>query len=452
MTKREFRQKMKCGLGRCITAIDSSNMPKYKPIVLWGCINNIAFDTQCEGSRGIYMHDLAVRFNDDDYFVKPAIDKFLTLPPDADWRRFCHLCDFLQCFASDGNKAARQALKEKYIETYSALMNTRVSRKANNICDNYEYLCIDMIQIMKQETFCKIAEDIGGYFSKHRSYNNADLKWRFEWFYIKSCEKFGKKKIRKELEKRSCDSENILCFFEVMEYSVPENKQSAKAVPISAYETVERAETGLSMKDIISARRSEDNQKAELARAVISENDPEKKAELLKIFRSSYCRFPLDPEPLFEYAGSENENLRAAALDVLCYAEGKPVRDFGKKLLEQEKNTAEGLSMLINNYEKTDKTLLMSSLNNINADNNDNSGWHGVVITILNAAERKGSLIPPEALMYIYENSLCSCCRESVLKIMGRRHILTKELLSECLFDCNTDIREYAKKRLKASG
>lgn len=452
MTKREFRQKMKCGLGRCITVLDSSDIAKYKPIVLWGCINNVAFDTQCEGSRGIYMYNLAVRFEDDDYFLTPVIEKFLCLLPDIDWHRLCHLCDFLQCYASDGNSSARLALKMGYDMLYAALMETRTSRKAYRICDNFEYLCIDMMQIMKAEAFFDFAEDIGRYFLKCRSAGDEELKWRFHWFYTRACEEFGKKKIIKELKKRAVSSESISRFFEVMECAVPENKHFAKPAPASVYETVKKAETGLSPKDIISVRYSEDVQKTELAQAVISESDPEKKAELLKIFRSSVCRFPLDADPLFKYAESENENLRAAALDVLTYAEGKAVRDFGKTLLEQGKNTAEGLSMLINNYEKQDKDLLMSSLNNIVVDKNSNSGWHGVVMTILDAAEKKGSKLPAEALMYVYENSLCSCCRENVLKIMGGCRMLTNEILEECLFDCNTDIREYAEKRLKTSG
>ncbi len=55
-------------------------------------------------------------------------------------------------------------------------------------------------------------------------------------------------------------------------------------------------------------------------------------------------------------------------------------------------------------------------------------------------------------LMYIYENSLCSCCRFSAVKLMGKRRMLGRELLIECTRDSNTDIREYANKKIGKEG
>ena len=48
----------------------------------------------------------------------------------------------------------------------------------------------------------------------------------------------------------------------------------------------------------------------------------------------------------------------------------------------------------------------------------------------------------------MYQYTLCSFCREYVVKEMGRRRMLTRELLEEMQYDCNDDIREYADKKL----
>ena len=52
-------------------------------------------------------------------------------------------------------------------------------------------------------------------------------------------------------------------------------------------------------------------------------------------------------------------------------------------------------------------------------------------------------------LEYMYENTLCSCCRESIVKEMGSRYMLTDRILEECLYDSNEEIREYVRSIIK---
>ena len=47
MTKREFKEAMMRGLGRCILELDETeDAEKYREIVLWGCTHNLSYDTQ----------------------------------------------------------------------------------------------------------------------------------------------------------------------------------------------------------------------------------------------------------------------------------------------------------------------------------------------------------------------------------------------------------------------
>lgn len=50
-----------------------------------------------------------------------------------------------------------------------------------------------------------------------------------------------------------------------------------------------------------------------------------------------------------------------------------------------------------------------------------------------------------EILLYMYPETLCSCCRAKIVQEMGRPNMLTDKILQECLHDSNDDIREYAK-------
>ena len=47
-----------------------------------------------------------------------------------------------------------------------------------------------------------------------------------------------------------------------------------------------------------------------------------------------------------------------------------------------------------------------------------------------------------EAVYYLYERTLCSCCRACIVKLMMDRGIMTEDIRRECEYDSNSDVRE----------
>ncbi|MDE6678534.1 MAG: hypothetical protein K2K02_05790, partial [Ruminococcus sp.] len=138
MNKEDFRQYMLCGHGRCFS-VDGDELEKFRETVLYGCLNDISFDLQCEGSRGLFMYNLALQYDDYNYFLQPAIEKFLSPEVCEDWHLINHLCDFIDYFASDyGDESAQQAIIEKYKQLYKLLMSLKWSVRANNVSQCYE--------------------------------------------------------------------------------------------------------------------------------------------------------------------------------------------------------------------------------------------------------------------------------------------------------------------------
>ena len=74
MNKKDFKICMQQGRGGCVLALKSEkNIEKYKDIILWGCLHNLAYDPQCEhGTRAEYIYNLSKYFNDEDYFIACA--------------------------------------------------------------------------------------------------------------------------------------------------------------------------------------------------------------------------------------------------------------------------------------------------------------------------------------------------------------------------------------------
>lgn len=113
----------------------------------------------------------------------------------------------------------------------------------------------------------------------------------------------------------------------------------------------------------------------------------------------------------------------------------KPVQDSEKTRLVREYAATNG------NF---DVDGLVKKLDGIVFDKDVESDWHEVVTDILNALER-GADVPKNVLEFIYENSLCSCCRYDAVKALNWCGWLTDDILRECEFDSNEDVRKLYK-------
>lgn len=333
---------MQQGLGRCAIALRSSeNIEKYKEIVLWGCLHNLAFDRQCEGTRAVYVYELASYFRDDEYFVVPLINAFRKLPRYADWL-FAHECELLCLFGESGSEKAKNALQEKYDQLLPVLRAKKYFRSYDFEREAFERLCISLTSLGGTDIFLKIAEDLASLFRKNPHYNAE----AFDWFYEDSERKFGKRKTRRIFEK-------------------------------TFRQPAEIPDAGIIVSETVTA------------------------GEL-----------------------SPSSEIR-----------------FSRNAAEEEKANY-ALEMLLTNYRPEDKAVLLSGLSKLTVDYEDESDWHAVGLKILDAYQKKVRL-PKECLLYIYETTLCSCCREYAVRELAKHRWLTADIIEECRFDSNSDISEY---------
>ena len=85
MNKKAFKTYMQQGRGACALVLQGEkNIEKYKDIVLWGCLHNLSYDTQCEGVRAESVYHLTTFFCDEAYFVTPIIKAFTSLANEKD--------------------------------------------------------------------------------------------------------------------------------------------------------------------------------------------------------------------------------------------------------------------------------------------------------------------------------------------------------------------------------
>lgn len=442
---------MQQGLGRCnIVLQKSEKIEKYKDVVLWGCLHNLAFDTQCEGTRADYVYKLTKYFSDDEYFLNPIVEAFEKYKSKDQWE-FHHLTWLLQCFAADENKHAFEALQKKYKFLHSRLINKRSFRMYDFERDYFEAICFSLKALGGIDEILEIACDMGELFEKNPHYSGSD----FDWFCSQMSDSFGGRKLNSILKLEAEKSKYIKIFYENYTKALSELQSFIKTPiePLSALdikkEIDEKGTLQISEK-VRFKRLSEETEKEKLAKIIIDEPNEDKKAELLSTFTNLKIPFLFIPHnTLIEYAKSTNENLKTVAIDILTECVSDEARAFGFELLkDEENNKIKAIKILLCNYTKNDKDFLLSLLENIKVDYDEENGWHEIGMKILDLND-SGVKLPKEFLLYIYNTTLCSNCREYAIRALAKRRALTKDIIEECRFDSNDDISSYVNRCFK---
>ncbi len=434
---------MQQGLGKCYLELYlSKDILKYKDTVLWGCLHNLSFDTQCEGTRAAYVYQLASFFDDIDYFLLPTLEAFRNIPRRADWL-FSHFCELLMLFAADGSKQAHDALLEKYALLLSALKVKKRYNEYDFERDSFEKVCISLTSLGGADAFLKIAEDMGRLFIENPHYGSGD----FDCFLVNSDNKIGGKKINSLLMRYAKKSSDIRFFYDYHIKTRNELRENAPKpiVPIS----LEELKYGVKATGRLSSaarirfmRTADDGQKTALALAVFDEPELSQKAELLSAFEFRDGGFPLKHEKIIEYSRSSNERLQEVAFHILTSCRSDIVRQYAEELVRERNHISCALQMLICNYIPENKSLLLTELYKLPIDYQDEFDWHTIGFTIL-ATYDKGLRLPKEFLLYIYNTTLCSCCREYAIRELAKHKWLTGDIIKECRYDSNCDIVSY---------
>lgn len=435
MTKAEFKEAMKRGLGRCIIELDKQNdIEKYRGIVLWGCLHNLAYDTQSEGTRAEYMFILQSKFHDD-YFETRILQKYENSFKDS--RLFDHYTEMLYWFAVDGSNRARQALRAKFEELLkynSQKKQRKIDRSQREI---FEWLCIWITSLDGFIAFKEIVTRIGEAYEKYSCQDAIYL----DWFYENSKSKIGEQRVGSFLSRQALKSPFIAAFkketekYDAVFSRPPEaNYTFNKVVEICRVKNSSRYRAAC----LKFARNASALELESLANLAISELDETIRAQMLFIFRRA--KFPLDIHIIIEYSKSSNETLRNISFMVLENNPAETVHDYAIGLISENVNLASAISLLCNNFQKADTELLIKTLKSIPVTYEGD--WHGAYSDVLRLCE-SNRISCKELLLFMYENTLCSFCREYIVRALKKHKLLTEDIRNECKYDSNATIRRY---------
>ncbi len=237
MTEKEiFQNLMLAGHGRCFRLLENHHK-EYKDLILYGCLHDISFDLQCEGTRSQFIYNLVLEYDNYCEFLNPVIEKFLSDEADTDWHLMHHLLDLLELFAFDNHdEKAKQTLKDKYQQMYEIIMTRRHSLYVHELLQNFELLCTCLVQNSDFDSALQIFREIGAYFLRKKHVPDEDLYFRFEsfWWFVKR--QYPVRSLYPKLRNVAESSREIRCFQRIM--CRPEKKCRCRKRPVQKAVTI----------------------------------------------------------------------------------------------------------------------------------------------------------------------------------------------------------------------
>lgn len=430
MTKKEFKEAMLRGLGRCVIAV-RKEPEKYRDIVLWACKRNFAYDAQSEGTRSWYTYTMANAYPDKEIFIAATAEALKKYRPNNGWD-LLHLSEILMFFAMDGYESAWQALEEKYQEILTAMF--ALKRRPNRVFSELSDLeQLGLVLAVDRKSFLRIARDFGRLYREKKYMRDGD----FAWFFSSKGGQF-----RKAMESAVRKDENIACFFQRESADIAAREELWEQRKVNPTENL----TGVRLSRWMASKADKETVER-YALAYREQTQPELRAKALEAF--SWCPYPDDPQPIIEDTNSACEEVQNAAWRALENIRHPAVHTFTLNNAANEIRTPENFALLATNYVPEDGKLMEELLREL-ITKKDWDSFHTAGMDIYRAF-REGSGIPhPKHLLPIlYEYNPCSFCRETALVYISKHRMLTEEMLEECQFDSNDDIRKMAAKRLK---
>ena len=111
------------------------------------------------------------------------------------------------------------------------------------------------------------------------------------------------------------------------------------------------------------------------------------------------------------------------------------------------------LPIVIKNYMPEDEAFLRKYISELQVDYSCKTDWHGIHFKILDLFDADAGITkPPKSLLPIlYESTLCSFCRGTVVRLMNKYRMISDSMWKELLFDSNDDIRALADSHFRRS-
>ncbi|MEN6385206.1 MAG: HEAT repeat domain-containing protein [Phycisphaerales bacterium] len=439
LNKEQFKDALAKGLGRAMSHILQYGLDEMADIVLEACIHNTDYDAQCEDGKAKWLYEMFKNSSHYNNFRNAILSSFKA---SKEWNDIVQLCDLTSEMAFDGDGLARTVFKE--------FINSKITECKYDFIGDVNY-----IKLEGEEGVLEIARIYG-----QRLINNPEDD--VPGILIETEEE--RRRFNALLKEHSYSDDRIKVFFEhidedcgwgmdVTEQQREIERENKKNEFLSMYtpeKIIEIAEEDSKESSWLYRRfgfyADENDLEIIFARLLEEKNDNVRK-RLLKVF--SRTALPRVDETIFEWIKSNDKEFRCAIILALSNCKDARVHNFAYERIKSGKITGwpENLTfdLLIRNYQHGDSKIIMYALVNSKPDKVD---IHSYVGSISDIADMNKTKELKDLLLWAYENTPCTNCREDIVVRLDAIGMLSSEILEECRFDSLERIRNFTNKKL----
>ena len=408
--KRKFLETIKKGLGKAYIELSTAeNREEYKDTLLYACFHDCSYEYLVEGSKGDYLFALINLFEDKDCFKQEIIKYLNNALPEISL--FAQLVDILEAFYFDGDKD----VKTFFAEYYDSFIAKGRWTKNKKLC--YEYLCITMDRMYGLKKTLKILDDID-----RLKIDKDDVLW----FICRVSSRYKKnervKNFHAEKQDKKTKQEYTHTFDEFLTLS--REKKYFRAFAFRATED--------EYNKCLSYLQTTDNK--------------EDVRNILRQFQHNDCPKRIPVDVLFSLLGKHGKEIDCEIYETLSYIKSEKVERLALTLLNDKENRVSAIHMLMVNYKKEYKNLLVNAYKKVVFSFNYHTLLTRYTIDFMYSTKKD---LPNEILFYAYEKSYCAFNREYIIDCMKKRNLLTKEMLNELQYDSDYETSKKAQRWLK---
>jgi len=439
LTKKDFACALKKGFGRSFLHVSKCGLKDVADLVLKACVHNQNNDTQCEPSRAGWLFGM-IKDRVEYPTFRSSILK--ALESEKNCADLFQLCDLVKEMAQNGDREAKRILRK------CVLNFAKTPEKEGLGTDN-------LIEVYGNSAVLDLAKIYG-----KRLLKNPDEKISYGFYCNQD--------IQKLLSDNSSSNPEIKAFWdyivksghlirkELTREQIKINKQSRRREYRKKYplkKIIEDAQNGVgnypvnyvSFGEYATARELE-----MICDLILNDTDEDVRMRLLWIFRQT--SLPKYSRKYFNWANGEHEGLRIASIAALSQVSDKRVHELARAKVKAGQilgADSEALDLFFENYKSSDAKLIINALNSVKPDPDD---AHNLSLSIRNLSDYYRDPKLTDALIWVYENTPCTMCREYIVERLYELGRLNDSILRECLYDANEDTREFARKLNSQAG
>lgn len=449
MEPHEFSYILERGLGSAIMFLQQHDATPYRDVILDACLRDTRYDPQIESRRSPYLFDVIQLTGDPVFFRDRILDALDTLD-DPDTRTAHQLNGLAAHFAKQGDAAAREAVIAQFTAHCTSEDEWSVYVRAR-----------DVIMIDGAQGALLVAEHIGALVNVQAlpeswippvEFDDDDPEEQEFWAavvreaahnltiatyvdyvhtYRRELERYRRPRRRSRTTPPSYD-----------EFSARMAAKNWKGLFAPQRWSRQASETDLvrAAENLLALIAAGDNIRAILAHLRIFERRPFP-LDPTRLIRLVQTRYPA-PKTYNDHGWWTPETrLVSYTLNLLENVVHPAVRALALEIIATSREwIAHAVDLLRENWHDGDwdiiEPLTILAL--------DDTVYHGLGINIRKIHEAHPSPDGATSLLNLYAHGRCSECRSYFVEELHATESLPAQLLEECCFDANLDLREWA--------